>query len=124
MLAVTAGALVACLFGGAAAGLWWIRRLCVDERWELPAAILQILAAAATAIAVLGVLVVAAYAHDPYGSWRQPDNPAVSCCNGQDCRPTRAYLGEDGRWRAWDGRSHLCEAGGHVYCFSPTSPKG
>jgi hypothetical protein len=85
-----------------------------------------------------------AWAHDPYSSWRKPDNPAVSCCHGIDCRPTRAFMGEDGRWRAWDGlgwvivppgtvlptdlagdgRSHLCERAGRVLCFSPTTPKG
>lgn len=85
-----------------------------------------------------------AAAHDPYMDWRQPDNPGASCCHGEDCRPTRAYIGEDGRWRAWDGlgwiivpaskllptdlardgRSHLCERAGRVLCFSPTGPKG
>ena len=85
-----------------------------------------------------------AWSHDPYTHWRQPDNPAASCCHGDDCRPTRAYMGEDGRWRAWDGlgwvivppgrvlptdlagdgRNHLCERAGRVLCFSPTMPKG
>lgn len=102
-----------------------------------------LLAFAIGTLALIGVATIA-LAHDPYGSWRQPDNPAVSCCNGQDCRPTRAFLGDDGRWRAWngtvwltvpagcvlptdlagDGRSHLCEVEGHIYCFSPTTPKG
>ena len=85
-----------------------------------------------------------ARSHDGYHHWRAPDNPAVSCCDDSDCRPTRAYLGDDGLWRAWngqrwltvppgkllptdlkgDGRSHLCEKGGWIYCFSPTSAKG
>ena len=80
-----------------------------------------------------------ARSHDIYKDWRKPDNPAVSCCNDSDCRPTRAYMGEDGLWRVWidgkwvavprdvvlptdyakDGRSHVCEKGGHFYCFTP-----
>jgi hypothetical protein len=60
-----------------------------------------------------------------------------------DCRPTRAFLTEEG-WRAWngrawllvpvervlptdyagDGRSHLCEQAGFVFCFSPAAPRG
>jgi hypothetical protein len=66
--------------------------------------------------------------HDIYKEWTAPDNPALSCCNNNDCRPTRSYKGDDGLWRAWngyrwltvppnrvlptdlakDGRSHLC----------------
>ncbi|MEI8154996.1 MAG: hypothetical protein WCG92_25980 [Hyphomicrobiales bacterium] len=42
-------------------------------------------------------------AHDPYSTWTSPDNPNLSCCNDADCRPTRAYLVDDGLWRAWDG---------------------
>lgn len=81
--------------------------------------------------------------HDIYKDWSQPDNPHVSCCNDKDCRPTRAYLTDEG-WRAWngrawllippnrvlptdhagDGRSHLCEMDGHVYCFSPGQVRG
>lgn len=82
--------------------------------------------------------------HHVYQDWLQPGSK-VSCCDNRDCRPTRAYLGEDGRWRAWDGqgwiivppakllpsdlakdgRNHLCASpSGEVYCFSPTSPKG
>ncbi len=105
-----------------------------------------LLAMAATLLALL----LAAFglgratAHGGYDLWRAPDNPAVSCCNDSDCRPTRAYLHEDGLWRAldgarWltvppakvlptdlkgDGRNHLCEKGGWIYCFSPTSAKG
>lgn len=79
--------------------------------------------------------------HDEYKDWKQPGT-GVSCCNDQDCRPTRAYLTEDG-WRAWDGtrwlpvpwsavldvrakdgRSHLCSTpGGHVFCLVPADPK-
>lgn len=84
-----------------------------------------------------------AKAHDIYGSWHVPGNPKSSCCNDSDCRPTRAYVDEEGRWRAWDGfmwlvvppervlptdyahdgRSHLCAKSGFVYCFSPTGPR-
>lgn len=80
--------------------------------------------------------------HDQYREWTQPDN-GVSCCHDEDCRPTRAYRDEDGQWHAWDGkrwvaippnkllptdkagdgRNHLCERWGTVYCFSPTSPR-
>jgi hypothetical protein len=84
-----------------------------------------------------------ASAHDGYEDWRMPDAPSVSCCNNADCRPTRAYVDEDGVWRAWnghrwlrvppnkilptdlkgDGRSHLCEHNEAIYCFSPAEPK-
>lgn len=91
----------------------------------------------------LGVLVGRAVAHEPYSNWKQPGSGA-SCCSDHDCRPVRAYLGEDGLWRAWDGahwltipadrllpadfakdgRSHLCSTpDGWVYCFSPSEPK-
>ena len=81
--------------------------------------------------------------HDTYSTWQRPD-VGGSCCNDSDCRPTRAYLGEDGRWRAWDGlgwiiippgkvlptdlakdgRSHICASPeGAVYCFSPAGPR-
>lgn len=79
--------------------------------------------------------------HDEYRHWKQPGN-GMSCCNDQDCRPTRAYLTEEG-WRAWDGtrwllvppsavlsvrakdgRTHLCATpAGHVYCLVPADPK-
>jgi len=96
----------------------------------------------------IGVAAIVAFApkartHDIYGEWRVPNNPAVSCCNNSDCRPTRSYMGDDGLWRAWngqewltvpperllptdlagDGRSHLCEKGRWIYCFSPSEPK-
>lgn len=103
---------------------------------------------AALVLIVLGLLClawavpVAVLAHDIYSEWTQPDN-GVSCCHDEDCRPTRAYRDEDGQWHAWDGkrwvaippnkllptdkagdgRNHLCERWGTVYCFSPTSPR-
>lgn len=81
--------------------------------------------------------------HDIYSGWSPPDNPNASCCSDADCRPTRAYVDEEGRWRAWsglawlpvpwerilptdfahDGRSHLCEKDGHIYCFTPGPPR-
>jgi hypothetical protein len=86
--------------------------------------------------------------HDWYKELKQPDT-GYSCCNGTangvegDCRPTRAYLTEDGTWRAmidgqWvpvpprvvlkqlapDGRSHICASrSGLIYCFLGGSPK-
>ena len=87
--------------------------------------------------------------HDIYKDWRHPTTGA-GCCNAQtldgqgDCRPTRAYFGDDGLWRAWDGhrwltvprdkllptdfagdgRSHLCELRGNIFCFTPAEPRG
>ncbi len=81
--------------------------------------------------------------HHLYKSWRTPGNPAVSCCHDEDCRPTKAKQDEDGNWLAWngykwlrvphralmppnvagDGRSHICERQGFVYCFTPAEPK-
>src|SRR5438309_11693070 len=86
--------------------------------------------------------------HDWYKELRQPGT-GYSCCNGAlngvdgDCRPTRAYLTEDGTWRAlingqWqpvppravlqrlapDGNSHICAGkSGMIYCFIGGSPK-
>jgi hypothetical protein len=86
--------------------------------------------------------------HDWYQELKQPGT-GYSCCNGTsngvegDCRPTRAYLTEDGQWRAlidgqWvivppravlkqlapDGRSHICASrSGMIYCFLGGSPK-
>jgi len=86
--------------------------------------------------------------HDWYRDLKQPDT-GYSCCNGTangvegDCRPTRAYLTEEGTWRAlvdgqWvpvpprvvlkqlapDGRSHICASrSGLIYCFLGGSPK-
>ena len=86
--------------------------------------------------------------HDWYKELKQPGT-GYSCCNGTangvegDCRPTRAYLQEDGTWRAlidgsWvevpprvvlkqlapDGGSHICASrSGLIYCFLGGSPK-
>ena len=86
--------------------------------------------------------------HDWYRDLKQPGT-GYSCCNGTadgrfgDCRPTRAYLTEDGSWRAmvngrWvrvpphavlkqlapDGNSHICASpSGVIYCFLGGSPK-
>ena len=86
--------------------------------------------------------------HDWYKDLTQPGT-GYSCCNGSvngvegDCRPTRAYLQEDGVWRAmvnghWvpvpprvvlkslapDGNSHICAGkSGMIYCFIGGSPK-
>jgi len=84
--------------------------------------------------------------HDWYQDLRQPDT-GWSCCDGGtaekpgDCRPTKAFRGEDGRYRAWDGHDwlvvpnakvlrlptpdrgpHLCEMGGLVFCFITGEP--
>ena len=86
--------------------------------------------------------------HDWYQKLTQPGTN-YSCCNGSangvegDCRPTRAYLNEDGVWRAminghWtpvpprvvlktlapDGNSHICAGkSGMIYCFIGGAPK-
>lgn len=76
-----------------------------------------------------------ARAHDIYLDWKVPGT-AVSCCDRRDCRPTRARMTDRETWEAWDGerwvdippnrvlrmrspdgRSHLCEAHGAVFCF-------
>jgi hypothetical protein len=82
--------------------------------------------------------------HDIYKNWHPPENPGTSCCNNADCRPTRAFVDDDGHWRAWngsawllipqervlpanfagDGRSHICESRGFVYCFTPGEIRG
>ena len=47
--------------------------------------------------------------HDWYKDLRQPDIGS-RCCNGSvdgkqgDCRPAPSFLGDDGLFRAWDGR--------------------
>ena len=84
-------------------------------------------------------LISIARAHDVYQDWMVPGSSTSSCCHGEDCRPTRAYIGDDGDWRAWngktwvrvpwdrvlptdyahDGRNHICEKQGYVYCFTP-----
>jgi hypothetical protein len=86
--------------------------------------------------------------HDWYQQLKQPGT-GFSCCNGTingvegDCRPTRAYLNDDGQWYAqvdgrWvlvpprvvlqqlapDGRSHICASkSGMIYCFLGGSPR-
>jgi hypothetical protein len=86
--------------------------------------------------------------HDWYKELKQPGT-GYSCCNGTvngiegDCRPTRAYIQDDGSWRAlidgrWvvvpprvvlkqlapDGNSHICASrSGLIYCFLGGSPK-
>jgi hypothetical protein len=86
--------------------------------------------------------------HDWYQKLKQPGTE-YSCCNGTaggvqgDCRPTRAFLNEDGVWRAmidgrWtpvppsvvlktlapDGNSHICAGkSGMIYCFIGGVPK-
>jgi hypothetical protein len=86
--------------------------------------------------------------HDWYKELKQPGT-GYSCCNGTtdgregDCRPTRAYLTEEGTWKAlvdgeWvpvpprvvlkqlapDGNSHICASrSGLIYCFLGGSPK-
>ena len=86
--------------------------------------------------------------HDWYKDLKQPGT-GYSCCNGTmngvdgDCRPTRAYLQDDGTWKAmingrWmpvpprvvlqrlapDGNSHICAGkSGMIYCFIGGSPK-
>jgi hypothetical protein len=81
--------------------------------------------------------------HHVYKHWHPPQNANTSCCDDSDCRPTRAYVDDDGQWRAWngarwllvpsdrvlpmdfarDGRSHICEKLDFIYCFAPGSPK-
>jgi hypothetical protein len=86
--------------------------------------------------------------HDWYEKLVQPGT-GYACCNGTkngvegDCRPTRAYLHDDGTWRAqidgrWtpvpprvvlkdlapDGASHICASkAGMIFCFIGGSPK-
>ena len=86
--------------------------------------------------------------HDWYQDLRQPGT-GYSCCNGSargnegDCRPTRAYQDDEGRWFAllngrWvaiapqvildrmspDGRAHLCaNPYGRIFCFLRGSPR-
>lgn len=85
--------------------------------------------------------------HDWYKDLRQPDIGS-RCCNGTvdgkqgDCRPALSFLGDDGLFRAWDGRewlvvpkgkvitmptpdrgNHLCETYGKVFCFITGDPQ-
>jgi hypothetical protein len=93
--------------------------------------------------------------HDWYRALEQPGT-GLSCCNGRrsnpdggidgDCRPTRAFVGDDGRWRAMvDGSwqivpshavldpalnreplyPHVCAStAGLIHCFLPGGPGG
>ena len=130
-------------------------RGCAAQGWDRAAWRCGLAAGLFSALAVLGAASVAfgqsgahgdghAQGHDVYKHWRAPDNEHLSCCNNEDCRPTRAYMGDDGLWRAWDGlswltvpagrvlptdfagdgRSHLCERSGAVLCFTPGQPRG
>ena len=98
-----------------------------------------------TKIALLAlVFATPVAAHDHYTDWKIPGTQ-TSCCNNEDCHPTRAYLHEDGRWRAlhkgeWlivpkdrvlqedkagDGRSHICASPvGYVFYFSAGQVRG
>ncbi len=85
--------------------------------------------------------------HDWYKDLKQPDIGS-RCCNGSvdgkqgDCRPAPSFLGDDGLFRAWDGRewlvvpkgkvitmptpdrgTHLCETYGKVLCFITGDPQ-
>lgn len=80
--------------------------------------------------------------HDWYQKLNQPGT-TYSCCHDQDCRPTRAFLDDNGFWQAqidgrWvtvphravlkdlapDGNSHICASkGGYIFCFIGGSPK-
>lgn len=89
--------------------------------------------------------------HDQYKGWERKHGKG-SCCNGDDCRPVRARLEEDGTWSVWipefrrwigmpafavgepdrfgDGRNHVCTSkpspyfpSFHIFCFSPTGSK-
>jgi hypothetical protein len=73
-----------------------------------------------------------------YSTWERPDQPGVSCCSDKDCAPAEARM-VGGQWQArhigtetWfpipdakiernrespDGRNHLCELAGMVFCF-------
>ena len=110
-------------------------------------------AAVACLLALLAVLGVMAFgekarAHDQYHDWQRPD-VGGRCCDELsdekphgDCRPTTAYMGDDGLWRARispgrfvpvsplklvkpaaDGRCHVCERNGSILCFAPCDPR-
>ncbi|MBX3499542.1 MAG: hypothetical protein KF889_08865 [Alphaproteobacteria bacterium] len=84
--------------------------------------------------------------HAQYHEWyRQLMHPVtgLSCCDGRDCRPTRAYRDHHGWWRAmlngrWkrvppeavlnivapDGNSHICaDETEQIHCFVGGLPK-
>ncbi|MBV9836259.1 MAG: hypothetical protein JO055_17705 [Alphaproteobacteria bacterium] len=80
--------------------------------------------------------------HEWYMKLHHPQSGA-SCCNDRDCRPTRAFLDDNGAWRAqlngkWvvvpkdavlktqapDGNSHICaNEAGIIMCFVGGVPK-
>ena len=81
--------------------------------------------------------------HDWYRTLKHPFT-GRPCCDDRDCRPTRAYVDDEGEWRAmldgrWvivptdvvlktaspDGRSHICaNERGMIFCFVGGVPKG
>jgi hypothetical protein len=96
--------------------------------------------------------------HDQYRTWKQDDHKdadgithrGMSCCDPQECRPTRAKQDANGDWWAWlghrwakvpraamlktdilgDGRNHVCAPYNAedlptppIYCFSPAEVK-
>lgn len=97
---------------------------------------LTVITLVAAIVAVAAAMISKARAHDPYNSWQ--DRNGFSCCNDQDCGPTRAHKNEDGLWHAlvngrWipippdavlsipspDGRSHVCMGQVRPRCFVP-----
>src|SRR5258708_12140950 len=66
--------------------------------------------------------------HDWYKDLRQPDIGS-RCCNGSvdgkqgDCRPAPSFLGEDGMYRAWDGREWLVVPKGKVITMPTPHPR-
>jgi hypothetical protein len=80
--------------------------------------------------------------HEWYKKLLHP-NSGASCCDNRDCRPTRAYVDDDGAWQAqldgrWvevpkdavlrtrapDGNSHICaNEAGIILCFIGGEPK-
>ena len=74
--------------------------------------------------------------HEWYKTLISPQTGA-SCCNNEDCRPTRAYVDDDGAWHAlldgqWisvprekvlstkapDGNSHICANSSAIFASS------
>ncbi|MFO1080873.1 MAG: hypothetical protein U1E23_09635 [Reyranellaceae bacterium] len=114
MLAAIGGGLLAAVAAFLAAVFWQGRAVAGNEGWPVAYRNCTRLAAGFLALAVVGLWVVAAHAqsgdhgdghremHPTYKNWL--DGRGFSCCDDSDCRPTRAWRGDDGRWRAWDGR--------------------
>ena len=132
-----------------AAAFWVAGRVLRNEGHDRAGRRCAVVAAALAGLAVLGGVKVAlgqsgahgdghAQGHDIYKHWK--DRAGYSCCDSSDCRPTRAFVDDDGRWRAWNGdawvtvpsdavlpipspdmRSHLCMVPGAVEprCFVP-----